>query len=112
MIKLINSVLVFILEMAMLGSFAYFGFQKGSSMFIKYTSAIVLVAGAIFLWSYFAAPRSEHRLRMPYLAIFRLAMFLIASYLLYKCDRTKFAIVMVALSTATQMVSLFTERDD
>ena len=95
----------------MLGSFAYFGIQKGSSTFIKYASAIVIVAVAIFLWSYFAAPRSAHRLRMPYLAIFRLAMFLIASYLLHRCDQTKFAIIMAAFSTATQIVSLFTERD-
>ena len=110
MLKYVNQPIVFIIELAMLGSFAYFGFQKGNSTLAKYTLAIIIPAIAIVLWSYWAAPKSAHRLVMPYLAIFRLALFLAASYLLYACHQTKLAIILAVLSVVTQVVSYFTEN--
>lgn len=107
MLRYTNQIAVFIIELIMIGSLAYFGFQKGSSTIAKYALAIMLPVLAILLWSYFAAPKSSHRLKMPYLALFRLTLFLIASYLLYKCNKSEAAILVAVLSTITQVVSYF-----
>jgi Protein of unknown function (DUF2568) len=112
MLKIINQTIVFLLELMMLGSLAYFGFQKGNGHLYKYTLAIVLPILAIILWGYWAAPKSAHRLSMPYLAIFRLALFLLASYLLYRCEQIKFALIFALASTITQVASIFLEEND
>jgi hypothetical protein len=105
MFKTINQIAVFVIELIMIGAFAYFGFQKGNSTIIKFLLAIILPVFVVFLWAYFAAPKSLQRLEMPYLVIFRLSLFLIASYLLYKSGQTKVALVVALLSIFTQIAS-------
>lgn len=107
MFKYINQITVFIIELIMIGSFAYFGFQKGTTPLVKYTLAITLPLLAILAWSYFAAPKSGHRLPMPYLALFRLTLFLAASYYLYATNKGSAALVLALLSVATQIVGYF-----
>ncbi len=70
MLKIVNQILLFIVEMIMLGSFAYFGFQKGQTVLVKYGFGLGILGVVIALWSYWAAPTSGHRLEMPYLVIF------------------------------------------
>ncbi len=111
MLKIVNQLIVFIIELIMLGSFAYFGFQKGNTSLVKYALAITIPLLVIALWSYWAAPKSTHRLNMPYLALLRLSFFLLASFALYKCDQTKYAIILAVFSTLTQIISLFTEQN-
>lgn len=105
MFRTIIQITVFVIELIMIGAFAYFGFQKGNSTLIKYLLAIILPVFVVLLWGYFAAPKSLHRLEMPYLVIFRLALFLVASYLLYRSNQTNIAIVVALLSIFTQIAS-------
>jgi len=63
-----------------------------------------------FLWAFFAAPKSVHRLKMPYLAIFRASIFLIASFLLYQTEQKNIAIAFALLAIVTQAVSFFAEE--
>ena len=107
MVKAINRIAVFVIELIMTATFAHVGFQKGNNMLSKYSCAFILPLVVILLWSYFAAPKSSHRLKMPYLAIFRLALFLTAAYLLYKSGQINFAIVLAFSSVITQMISCF-----
>ena len=93
----------------MFGSFAYFGFQKGNGLFTKYGFAIILTLLAVVLWAYWAAPKSKNRLTMPYLAMFRLSLFFLASYILYRCGQTKFALILAIVSAVTQIAGIFLE---
>lgn len=111
MIKYINSTIVFIIELGMLASFAYFGYQIGNHSWSKIVLAIALPMVIIIIWGYWIAPKSAHRFRMPYVAIVRLLLFLIAAYLLYHLNVIKLAIIMAILSFITQTVSFFTEKD-
>ncbi|MEQ9442509.1 MAG: YrdB family protein [Cyclobacteriaceae bacterium] len=111
MLKYTNQILMFVVELIMVGSFSYFGYQKGNTTLMKYGLAIVIPAIAILLWGYWAAPKSTHRLSMPYLALFRGIMFLVAAYFLYQCNHPKFATILAILSVINQVVSYFTENE-
>lgn len=108
MVIALNKGIVFLLEMAMIVSFAYFGFQKGGSIYAKWLLAAALPVIAILLWGYFAAPKSAHRLSMPYLAFFRAAMFLAAACCMYPCNKVSAAISVAAvLAITTQFLSYY-----
>lgn len=111
-LKIVNQGIVFIIELIMLCSFAFFGFQKGNTTLVKLASAIAIPMLTIVIWSYWAAPKSRHRLDMPYLALFRLLLFLLASLALYKCGQIKYAIILAVFSTLTQIISLLKENDE
>jgi hypothetical protein len=91
-IKLINLILAFLLELCMFAIFAFWGYQQGTTKTLRYAIAIALVLLSILLWGIFAAPNSQHRLRYPPRMLFEAAMFLIASFLLYKSDHKSLAI--------------------
>nr|WP_294896012.1 YrdB family protein [uncultured Pedobacter sp.] len=112
MLKIVNQTIVFLIELIMFGSFACFGFQKGNGLVLKYGFAILLTLLAILLWAYWAAPKSENRLKMPYLAIFRLFLFFLASFFLYRLGFTKFALILAFISTVTQIASVFLEGNE
>ena len=72
--------------------------------------AVGLVTAAIILWAVFAAPNSRRRLRLPALAVFRAAMFLVAAFFYYRLGLEVIALVMAALAVTTQILSYFTEK--
>lgn len=106
MLKIINATVVFVIELVMFGAFAYFGFQIGDGGLEKYAFALALPLLAVVIWAYWAAPKSKKRLAMPYLAVFRLFLFLLAAYLLYRCGQTKFALILAVVSAVTQTASV------
>jgi len=108
--KTLNQAIVFLLEISMLISLGYYGFSKSWSLLPKTIFAFFLIVFAIFLWAFFAAPKSVHRLKMPYLAIFRASIFLIASFLLYQTEQKNIAIAFAVLAIVTQAVSFFAEE--
>ena len=110
MIKTINQIVVFFLEIIMLIVFGYFAFTTKWSFILKLLSSIFMVTTAIALWAFFAAPKSGHRLKMPYLAIFRAGMFLLAALLLFLSGNVNLAIALAALVIVTQIISYFTEK--
>lgn len=107
MIKTINQLVVFIIELIMIGTVACVGFREGNATWTKYSLAIILPLIVILLWGHFAAPKSSHRLKMPYLAMFRLALFLATACLLFRSHQTIMALVVALLSVVTQIVSYF-----
>ena len=95
----------------MICSFAYYGFINGNSTVGKYLFAFALTIILILLWGFFAAPKSAYRLPMPYLALFRLSVFMMASYFLWTFNKANFALVVALLAISTQLTSYFLERD-
>lgn len=111
MLKYINLTIVFFMELAMLTSFALYGYSIGNKTWMSITLALVFPAAAIMVWGIWCAPKSAHRLKMPYQIFFRLVMFLLASWSLYNIGKTTPAVLMAVLALLTQIVSYFTEKE-
>jgi hypothetical protein len=78
MIRTANLALKFLLELAALASFAFWGAETGSGAFAVVLAIAAPLAMAL-LWGRFAAPRASHRLpprtRIPFeLGVFALAV--------------------------------------
>jgi hypothetical protein len=92
-IKSINGLVAFSLELVMFFSIAYWGFQQGKSGLTKWIIAITCFAVAVTLWGIFAAPKSTYRIKFPYRILFELFMFSICSLALYKTNNIKLSII-------------------
>jgi hypothetical protein len=69
-VKSFNLALAFLLEVAMLAAYAYWGFQAGSSTIMKVVLGIGIPLGVAVIWGLLMAPRSPRRLQgVAYLAL-------------------------------------------
>ena len=69
-LKSINLALAFLLELAMLAAYAYWGFHVGNTAILKAVLGIGLPLLVAVIWSLFMAPRSPKRLQgAAYLAL-------------------------------------------
>ena len=109
-IKVINLIVAFSLEIAMLIVLGYWGFQTGKTTFWKYTLAATLPLIAMLLWGILAAPRSEQRLDTPYRIAFELAMFFLASFLLYKSGYAKLGLSFAMIALLSESLALFLKQ--
>ncbi len=104
-IKLINQVVAFSLEIGMFIAIGYWGFYQGKTSLTKYSFAIVLTLIAITLWGIFAAPNSEYRLEFSTRIIFELSMFFLASFLIYRIGNLKLAICFGILAIISETIA-------
>ena len=75
MLKTINLALAFGLELALLGAMWVWAFATLPDSIWRFVIAIALSAAVIVLWGIWAAPRSARRLGMPWLYVFKIAIF-------------------------------------
>lgn len=106
LLKGLNQILYFLLELGMLGSFGYAGFHSTQHPYGKYIIAIGLPLVAATLWGLFAAPRSGYRLDFPYRSLFALTMFGLAFFLLYRTGQTRLAIMLGMLALASELTAI------
>jgi hypothetical protein len=104
-IKQLNLILAFFLELCMFAIFAFWGYQQGTTKTLKYTIAIALVLFSIVLWGIFAAPNSQYRLLFPLRILFELALFLIASLLLYKSSYHTLSICFISAVCLNNLIA-------
>jgi hypothetical protein len=98
-LKPINLALAFLLELALLAAFAYWGFQSGNSTLLKILLGIGLPLFVALVWGVFMAPNSASRLQGgAYLAL-KALLFGLAVAALMTAGRTTlgvaFAVVVV-----------------
>lgn len=110
MLKSLNPVIVFMLELVMIASLANYGYQRNTTALNRYFLAFLLPIAAMILWAIFAAPKSSHRLAMPYLALFRAGMFLISAVAVFQIGHKKIALLLVVLAIVTQAISYVAEE--
>jgi hypothetical protein len=110
MFKTIYQAIAFLLEIAMLISYGYYGMSRRWNFLPRLLFTITLVAIVITLWAIFAAPKSTRRLDMPYLAIFSVSIFLIAAFLLFQSGQKNYAIILAGLAMAIQTIAYLTEK--
>ncbi len=103
-IKAINLIATFFLEIAMLVSFGYFGFHYPQNTVMKYIAMIGLPLTAISLWGIFAAPKSKFRLQQPSRILFALALFGISIFLLNETEKIMLAAVFAVMVIINQLL--------
>lgn len=98
-IKGLNSALAFVLELAMLAGFGYWGFQTAASAGMKVLLGLGLPIIALLLWGVFFAPRSSRRLSLIPGVLLSLGLFWLSAAALYAAQQQQpgliFAIVAV-----------------
>lgn len=105
-VKIVNAVLAFSLELGMLAAFAYWGYKNGNGLVMKWLFAIGLPVLVAVLWGLILAPKAPYRLDTTFRVIVELTLFLLAAYALYRLGYVALAIVFAVLSVVCQMIFL------
>jgi len=82
-IKILNLVLAFLLELAMLVILGYAGMTMAQNMPAKIGLAIGLPAAVAVIWGFWLAPASKTRLSDPWLTVLKIMLFSLTAVLLY-----------------------------
>lgn len=106
LLKGLNQVIYFSLELCMFVSLGYAGFHNSQHPYGKYLMGIGLPLLAATLWGIFAAPRSAYRLDFPYRSLFALTLFGFTALLLYRSGHPRLAIVFGLLALASELTAL------
>jgi hypothetical protein len=108
-LKIVNDILMFILELTMLLSLGIWGYSMtdGTGRFFF---ALLLPSLAGILWGILAAPKSKRRLKLPWRAAFALSIFLVAAWGLSQTGRIQTALVFATLAVVNQGMVLVLRR--
>lgn len=110
-IKYLNLLVSFLLEVALLIVAGYWGFQQGESVLMKYTLALAIPVVIAILWGIFAAPKSKKRLENPFRIVFKLTLFSLAVFFSYQMGLLLLAII-IAIITCINLVMAFVFLQD
>lgn len=93
LLKGLNLVLAFTLELAMLVAFGYFGFQSADGAPLRWVLAVALPMAAAALWGAILAPKAAHRLPILPGTALSLGLFLLAALALQMAGQPVLAVV-------------------
>ena len=100
-----NLALAFLLELAALAAFAYWGFNTGDSTLVHVVLGIgVPVLGAV-LWGIFAAPKSTRRLQGIAYWAFKVAFFALASAALVAAGQVTLGVLLGAVAAVNLILA-------
>ena len=89
-----NLVLAFLLEVAMLAAYCYGGFHLS----IKTSLQIIIGLGVpiiiIFFWSFFLAPKANHRLKLQMFVSSKIILFSGAVFILFEIQKNELAMLL------------------
>ncbi|NIG56784.1 YrdB family protein [Chitinophaga sp. Cy-1792] len=107
LIKSLNRLLAFSLEIIMLIVVVYVPVKTIVSPWVKYLVAAGLFALIILLWAIWAAPTSRTRLKLPYILVFKFLIYLIPTYLLYRAGMRNYAGILYLLVAISEIAAVF-----
>ncbi len=96
--KNINVVVSFLLEIAMLLAFGYWGFHIGQSLWLKLALGIGVPLVVIFLWGLFLAPRAGYRAGSTLGVVVSLGLLYLAAGALFLADQPVLGAAMLLVS--------------
>jgi len=105
-IKAINTGLAFLLELAMLAAFAYWGFHGEKSVWMKWGLGIGTPLAVAILWGLYLAPRAGHRLNIIGGTILSLGLFCLAALALYQTNHLALAIALAVIAIVNRTFAL------
>jgi hypothetical protein len=104
--KSLNAGLAFLLELAMLAAFSYWGFQGEKSIWIKWGLGIGTPLGVAILWGLLLAPRSTKRLNSHWGTLLSLGLFCLAAIALYQTNHPVLAITLAVIAIVNRILIL------
>lgn len=104
--KAINSALAFVLELAMLASFGYWGFQGDKSIWLKWGLGIGIPLAVAILWGLLLAPRAGRRLGSTGGIALSLVLFCLAATGLYQTGQPVPAIIFASIAVINRLLVL------
>jgi hypothetical protein len=102
--KSLNLALSFLLELAMLVAFGYWGFNTGDSTLLHWILGLGIPIVAIIIWSIFNAPMSKRRLPRIPRTILEVVMFSLGALALAAAGQTTWAIIFAVLIVINQIL--------
>ena len=112
MIKSANLALAFLLELAALVAFGYWGFNASDSTVVKLLLGIGVPVLAIVLWGIFAAPRSARRLRGSAYHVFATIFFALAVLALFAAGSATLGIALALIYAINAVLLVVWKQDD
>lgn len=105
-LKRVNLALSWLLEIAMLAAFAYWGLRTGSSLWLKLLLGIGAPVAVIFLWGVLLAPRSGRRVQSTLGLVLSLALFYLAALALYQAQQPALGAVMLIAAALNRTLAV------
>ncbi len=103
-LKNLNLALSFLLELAMLVAFGYWGFNTGESTVVHWILGLGVPVIAIVIWSIFNAPLSKRRLARTPRIILEVVMFSLGALALAVAGQTTWAAIFVVFIVINQIL--------
>jgi hypothetical protein len=103
-LKTLNVGLSFLLELAMLAAFAYWGFQSETSVWLKWGLGILIPLAMAILWGFFFAPRAKQRLTILPGAVLSTGLFCLAAFALYQAHQPLLAFALALIAIFNRML--------
>jgi hypothetical protein len=87
MLKMLNLLVRFLLELCILAIFGYWGFQTGGNTLVKFLLGLGAPALFAVAWGTFLAPKSPRRLNEPWLFLLEVVIFALTCWALYSTGK-------------------------
>ena len=104
-----NMLLAFLLELGLLVAVGYAVFHSPGAQWLRTLLAAVIPLGLVLLWAEYAAPKSVHRLKMPWILVFKIVAFGLATSALYSAGQPTWAAVYGVLAVVYLAVAASTK---
>ena len=109
-LKAVNAGLAFLLELAMLASFGYWGFQGEKSIWIKWGLGIGTPLAVAILWGLLLAPKANQRLNILWGTLLSLGLFCLAALALYQTDHPTLAFTLAVIAIVNRILVLLWQQ--
>ncbi len=110
-LKNINLGVAFLLELAMLAAFAYWGLQTDASLPVRIVLGIGAPLLAALIWSRFMAPRSTTRLTGALYYLLKLILFGLAVIALAAAGQSTVAVVFAVVAVINQFLLMVWKQE-
>jgi hypothetical protein len=104
--KSINAGFAFLLELAMLAAFGYWGFQGEKSLWIKWGLGVGTPLVVAILWGLLLAPRADKRLKRGWGTLLSLGLFCLAALALYQTNHPALEITLAVIASTNRILIL------
>lgn len=109
-LKGVNAIVAFLLELAMLVSFGYWGYRAAHGLVVKWALALALPVAAMVVWGLFFAPQAIWRLSLWPGVVGSLSLFWLAALALQRAGQRSLAIVVAAVAFINAAFALFWQQ--
>ncbi len=112
LLKIANLGVAFLLELVAIASFAYWGFTLTDSTIVNIVVGLGAPLLMITLWRFFAAPKSERRLRGIAYLIFKVTVFALAILALIMAGSVTLGLIFALVFVINTMLAYLWHQEE